>query len=227
MDKKTKIQLLEYLSNCISDERKEKIESIVNHRTRYITVVLEDIFQAQNASAVIRTSECFGVQDIHIIENENEYNINPDVVLGSSQWINMYRYNKNPNNTLEALTKLKNQGYKIVATTPHKNDCTISEIDISQPIAFLFGTELNGLSDIAINNADQFVKIPMVGFTESFNISVSVALVIQKTIERVKQSNVKWELSEDEIIDIKLEWVRKTLKTPEMIEKRFFKTSSI
>ena len=139
-------------------------------RTRYLTVVLEDIFQSQNASAVLRTCDCFGIQDVHIIENRNPYEINPDVELGSAKWLNMNRYNKSGHNTLEAFTELRKKGYKIIATSPHKNDLMIQDLPIEHKIALVFGSEREGLSDIALQNADAFVKIPMYGFTESFNI---------------------------------------------------------
>ena len=173
-----KKELSDYLSNFVSDNKKNKINEIVLNRTRHLTVVLEDIFQSQNASAVLRTCDCFGIQDVHIIENRYLYELNPDVELGSAKWLSINKYNSNENNTQVALSKLKKQGYKIIATTPHRNDLLISDLEINDKIALVFGTEKDGLSEIAMQNADAYVKIPMYGFTESFNISVSAAMSI-------------------------------------------------
>ncbi|MCD4665070.1 MAG: RNA methyltransferase, partial [Bacteroidales bacterium] len=217
----TKQKLLDYLLDFVSENKKNLFEKIIRDRTRYITVVLEDIFQPHNASAVLRTCDCFGIQDVHIIENNNQYEINPDVALGSSKWLNLIKYNKNKHNTLEAFEKLKEQGYRIVATTPHKNACTLEELNIDSKIALVFGTELAGLSDIAIENADEFVKIPMYGFTESFNISVSAAIILHYLTDKLRKSEKTRKLKKDEIIEIKLDWARSVVKRFDFLEKKF------
>ena len=166
--------IIVFLQEFITENRLATFEKVLDNRTRYITVSLEDIYQSQNASAVLRTSDCFGIQDIHVIENKNKYNINPDVALGSSQWLNITKYNQEENNTLQAIQKLKEKGYRIVATTPHTDDVDLDSFDLTKgKIALFFGTELKGLSDLMIENADEYLKIPMYGFTESYNISVS------------------------------------------------------
>ncbi|OFX59184.1 MAG: RNA methyltransferase, partial [Bacteroidetes bacterium GWA2_30_7] len=171
--------LFEFLAGFVTDRRKKIICDNIKERTRYITVVLEDIFQPQNASAVLRTCDCFGIQDVHIIENQNKYNINPDVVLGATQWLTIKNYNKNENNTLEALNNLKKNNYRIIATTLSENNVSLNDFQLNKgKIALFFGTELTGLSSEVINNADEFLKIPMYGFTESFNISVSAGIIL-------------------------------------------------
>ncbi len=220
-------KLLDYLFNFLTEERKEKIESRVKNRTRHITVVVEDIYQSHNASAVLRSCECMGIQDIHIIENRNAYDINPDVVLGSSKWINTYKYNKLENNTMHTINHLKKSGYKIIATSPHKNDVEIDCLDIHHKTALLFGNEKEGLSKEAMEHSDGFVKIPMYGFTESFNISVSAAICLFHLNEKLRKSNIKWQLSKKEQEEIKLEWVKNTLKYPNMLIKEFYKTYQI
>ena len=143
-----KIELYEYLCDFITDQRKQRFEDVIKNRTRHITVVLEDIYQSQNTSAVLRTCDCFGIQDINIIENKNKYYINPDVALGSYNWLTIHNYNKKKENTLECLQYLKNQGFKIIATSPHKNDCSIENLDITQKTAIVFGTEKEGVSEL-------------------------------------------------------------------------------
>ncbi len=219
----TKEKLLHHLLSFISDNKTGLFDRIINDRTRYITVVLEDIFQSQNASAVLRTCDCFGIQDVHIIENSNPYEINPDVTLGSSKWLNLNKYNEKEQNTEAALDALKEKGYKLVATTPHNNDVMLEDLPLDNKTALLFGAELPGLSEIALNKADAFVKIPMYGFTESFNISVSAAIVLHHLTEKLKKSDIKWHLDKEETIDIKLDWARNVVKRSDIIEKEFLK----
>ncbi len=220
-----KRKLLDHLLGFASDNKNNLFEKIIQYRTRYITVVLEDIYQSHNASAVLRTCDCFGIQDVHIIENNNKFEINPDVALGSTKWLNLFKYNNGETNTLHAFRRLKTQGYRIVATTPYKNDCNLEELSLDSKIALVFGTELNGLSEEAIKYADEFVKIPMYGFTESFNISVSAAIILHYLTEKLRASDQHWKLNEEEIIDVKLNWVKNVVKSSDMIEKRLFKNS--
>jgi tRNA (guanosine-2'-O-)-methyltransferase len=216
-------ELVKYLSGFISDNRKKKFEEIIQNRTRHITVVLEDIYQPHNASAVLRSCDCFGIQDVHVIENKNKYQVNPDVALGSPKWLNLYKYNGAENNTIACLNHLKNQGYRIVATTPHEKDCNLEELPIDSKTALLFGTELEGISDIARSKADAFVKIPMYGFTESFNISVSAAICLYSLTHKLHQADFDWHLTESEKQEVMLAWLRNSINKPELIEEEFRK----
>ena len=219
-----KTELLNYLSHHITPERLNLFNRIIKYRTKYITVVLEDIFQSQNASAVLRSCDCFGIQDVHIIENRNEFQLDTEVSLGSSKWLSLYKYNQGKNNSLAAIKTLKKQGYKIVATTPHKNDRELPDFDITTgKTALVFGSELPGVSDIILNEADEFLKIPMFGFTESFNISVSAAIILHHLTDKLRSSEINWELTEKEKTDVKIQWIRNTIKRSELIEKRFWK----
>lgn len=214
--------LIQFLKEFTTEKRGELFEKIIEDRTRYITVALEDIYQSQNASAVLRTSDCFGIQDVHIIENKNEYKINPDVALGSSQWLNMHKYSDDENNTLKAIKELKSKGYRIVATTPHKEDVNLEDFDLEKgKVALFFGTELQGLSDAMIENADEYLKIPMYGFTESFNISVSAAIILHQLTNKLRNSSIDWKLSDNEKDVIKLDWLKQTIKSSDMLIDEF------
>jgi len=223
MEKDLLIRSIQFLEEFATEKRKNLINENVDNRTRYITVALENIFQPQNASAVIRSCDCFGIQDLHVIENSNEYTLNPDVVMGSSKWVDLHRYNEKDENTLDTINSLKEKGYRIVATTPHTNDVLLPDFDLSKgKSAFFFGTELTGLSDVVMNHADEFVKIPMYGFTESFNISVSAALVLNHLATEVRRTGVNWQLSEQESLELKLEWLKKSVKRgDELLEEQF------
>ncbi|NEQ41574.1 MAG: RNA methyltransferase [Okeania sp. SIO3I5] len=228
MQAEEKQQLITYLSQFVTVARWEKIISVLQQRTRYITVILEDIYQPHNASAVLRSCDSFGVQDIHIVENKNTFTITQGVTIGSDRWLTLYRYNQRGiNNTEECLKKLKNEGYIIAATTPYKEQITIEELSVKKKVALMFGSEINGLSEYAQNNADVSVKIPMVGFSESFNISVSAALCLYDVISRLKKEHNNWELNETEKLYLELDWLRKSIKGGELIEKKFLRQKGV
>ena len=227
IDIENKIELINYFRKFVTDERNKRFEEIIQNRTRHITIVLEDIYQSHNTSAVLRTCDCFGVQDVHIIENKNKYAVNPDIALGSSKWLNIFEYNSKENNTLDCINILKTKGYKILATSPHAKALEISEVNMDNKIALLFGTEKDGLSDIALEEADEHFKIPMYGFTESFNISVSAALCLFFLSEKLRHSNINWKLSKEETYPILIEWYKNTIKNADMLENRFLSEKQI
>ncbi|HDO06501.1 MAG TPA: TrmH family RNA methyltransferase [Bacteroidetes bacterium] len=221
MDFQTKKEFLDFLSGYITENRRQLFEKIIQYRTRHITVVLEDIYQPHNASAVLRSADLTGIQDVHIIENRNRYQVNPEVAMGSSKWLNLIKYNESEENTVAAYEALRGAGYRIVATTPHTNDQTLDEIPIDGKMALVFGTELKGLSDTAIAHADEYLRIPMYGFTESYNISVSAALTLFTLTEKLRMSDIPWQLSKEERLDTLIEWVKQTIKHAELFEKEF------
>jgi tRNA (guanosine-2'-O-)-methyltransferase len=216
-----KQELLFFLEEFITPNKKNKFDALIQKRTRHLTIILEDIYQPHNASAVLRSCDCFGIQDVHIIENMNTYTVNPDVALGSSKWLTLIKYQARENNTADCLRKLKSQGYRIIATTPHQNDFTPETLPLEQKTALLFGTELAGLSEEAMSLSDGFVRIPMYGFTESFNISVSAALLLYALSERLRKSAIPWQLTEDEMLEIRINWVKNVVKRSDLLEKQF------
>ncbi len=218
----TTSELINYLSGFVTDERKKRFEEVMQNRTRYVTIGLEDIYQPHNASAVLRSCDCFGIQDVHIIENENKYTINPDVALGSYKWLTLNRYNKQGNNnTVSCINTLKEKGYAIAVTSPHKDSYTIENVPLNKKLALFFGTEMQGMSDELEKNAELFVKIPMMGFTESFNISVAAALSMYTLSNRLRKENIQWQINEEEKEEILLQWYRNTIPKAEIMEKDF------
>jgi len=211
----------------MTGHRLEKMEKVLAMRTKYLTVVLENIYQPHNASAVLRSCDGFGIQNVHIIENSNVYRENPGVSLGTSQWLTLNKYRNNSQNSLNAINALKKDGYRIVATTPHRNDKNLEDFDLTKgKIALFFGTEMHGLSDIVLENADEYMKIPMYGFVESFNISVSCALSLHNLSHRLRQSDIKWELTNEEKEEVLLEWMRNTVKNAASLEEEFYRRLS-
>ena len=216
-----------YLENFVTDRRKDLIRRIADNRTRYITVVLEDIYQSQNASAVLRSCDCFGIQDVHIIDNHNHFEINPDVTKGSNKWLTLSKYAYDANNSITAINELRNKGYRIVATLPRHMNTAIEEFDLEAgKFALFFGNEHRGLSRTMIDSADEFIRIPMVGFTQSLNISVSAAIILYQMTSKIRNSSLDWQLTRDEKEELKLSWLKKSLRKPEIILREFLIKSS-
>lgn len=224
MDREYRKKLIERFATYITDHKKALIEGVLEHRTRHIAIALEDIYHPQNASAVVRTCDCFGIQDLHIIENKNKYTLNPKVVMGASKWVDLIYHNQpEGSNTLNCIHQLKDRGYKVLCTSPDKEEKSIHEVEFDKKLAVFFGTELTGLSAEAMQHADEIVHIPMVGFTESYNLSVSVAISLCVLTQKLYYSNVQWRLGNEEREALTLEWYRKIVPKPEILEKEFLK----
>ncbi len=215
--------LVAYLKQFITPERKDKIERLSVERTRYITSVLEDPYHSHNISAVLRTVECLGMQDVHIIEERNPYSVMNGVAKGAGKWLDIHRYGEaERNNTQYCLQSLRDAGYRIVATTPTEQAYTPQEVPIDHKTAVVFGTELAGVTEDVFNYADMTMAIPMYGFTESFNISVSAAICMYTLMQRLRDSEYAWHLSEDERLDVELSWLRATINRVAAFEQTYF-----
>jgi len=214
--------LTDHFAQYISDHKKEFMTRVLDQRTRHVTVVMENIYQSQNASAVIRTCECMGIQNVHIIEDQSNYQVNIKVLKGSNKWLNLIRYkSKNINNSDVCFKELREKGYKIVVTDPSPDCVSIDEVSVQDKIAIVMGNELKGISSYAQEHCDLRVKIPMYGFTESMNISVSAAICMHTLISKLRNSPVDWQLSEEEKKDIRLQWFRKVVRKSDIIEREF------
>ncbi len=217
--------LTQHFSQFITDHKKDFIEKVLDLRTRYVTVVLEDIYQSQNASAVLRTCECMGLQDVHIIEVNSEWSTNKQVLKGSDKWLNITRYReKNQNNVEACFNQLKRKGYKIAVTDPSPDGVSIEDVSLNQPLAFVMGNEKHGTSNFALDHADLKVNIPMVGFTESFNISVSAAICMNSIISRLHKTDLPWPLKQEEKEVLRLEWYKKVVRRSALIEREFMRS---
>ena len=210
-------QLLEHLLSYLTERRKELFKEVCSKRTKHFTVVTEDVYQLHNTSAVMRSCDVFGIQELHVIEEQNVKRIDREIAMGAQKWVDLVRHHS----TKEAIKTIKSQGYQIVATTPHEQDCSLADFDITKRSCFFFGRETQGLSDEVINEADCFLKIPMVGFTESLNISVSAAIILQDVTQKLRVSNIKWQLTENEKLQKRFDWCKKTIKSFDKILERY------
>lgn len=215
------IPFLNYLEDFVSEKRKATFHRVLEERTRHFTVVLEDIYQPHNSSAVIRSCDIFGVQDVHVIQNKYSSKVSRHVAKGSQKWLGIKKYNKSATNTQDCLDDLRNDGYQIIATTPHNESCFLHEFDITKKSAFVFGVEKEGVSEYTMNQADGFLKIPMVGFTESLNISVAAAIILQDITTKLRASNIEWQLTTKEKEVLYFDWVQKSIKSIKKITERY------
>jgi tRNA (guanosine-2'-O-)-methyltransferase len=216
-------ELVNYLSGFVNEKRLQNFDRVLEYRTRYITLVCEDIYQSHNASALLRTCDCFGIQDFHIIEKRNVFDVNPEIALGASNWLTIYRHRNPDGDYARDLNRLRSRGYRIVATTPHRRSVSLSDLDLEKgPVALVFGTEKDGLSEGILKNADEFVRINMFGFSESFNVSVSAGIILYSLRMKLNQGGIIWQLSNEEKVAVKLDWLRKSIRSSDLIERGFY-----
>jgi len=211
------IHYLNYLETIITETRRDKFIDILSRRTKHFTVAIEDVFQLHNTSAVMRSCEIFGFQELNVIEEKYGKTIDKEIAMGAQKWVDVNRFS----NTESCIDDLKSKGYRIIATSPHEESCFLEDFDISQPAALFFGTERLGLSEEVLSRADGFLKIPMFGFTESINVSSSAAIIIQSLSTRLRNSNINWHLTEEEMLEKRIDWARKSIKDIDYITQRY------
>jgi tRNA (guanosine-2'-O-)-methyltransferase len=213
--------LLAYLQTFLTDERQERFAAVLSQRTRRITVVLEDMYGSHNIGAVLRTCDAFGVQDIHVIEDSHEFQLEPEIALGSQKWLTVSRYRDMPNPRRACVETLRAAGYRLLAVTPHAEASPPEEVDVSSPCALLFGTEKDGLTDELTSLADGAVRIPMCGFVESLNVSVAAALCLYPMLRNMRRNADGWGLTDAEKEVLLLSWVRQSVASCDAVEARF------
>ena len=227
MEPRLRELLIEHLGPHLTEHRLQRMHTVVSRRTRWLTVVLEDIYQPHNASAVLRSCECFGIQDVHVVEDRNRFKISRDVALGASRWLDLHRWRASAGQRIDdCCDQLTSSGYRLVAATPRKDAVALEDLDVTAgPVAVMFGTELKGLTPAALERATEAVHIPMYGFTESFNISVSAALILRELSARMRASGAAWKLDHDETRDLLLSWMRRSINHSEDLIDLFFESA--
>ena len=210
----------EYMKGFLTEERIEVLRRTLNERTRYMTILTENTFHPQNASALVRHCEAFGLQDLHTVETRCKFNPNVNIVRGTDKWVDITRHDS----TEEAIKTLKGAGYRLVATTPHRESCTPETFDVEKgPFCLVFGTEHAGVSDEIIEAADEYLRIPMCGMVESLNVSASAAILIYMLSQRMRLSpSIDWRLTEDDAREMMFRWVMSSVKDAERILERQF-----
>ncbi len=192
-------------------------------RTNYLTVVTDQVVDPHNISAICRSAECFGVQNVHLIESNFPFRGAKKIQRGSLNWVNVNRYD-GENKTQDCIQALKAIGYKIVAVSPHSASKPISELTFDKPIALVMGQEQLGVSNEIMMSADECVIIPMHGFTESLNVSVACSIALYDLRKRIEESGIKWQLSDDDRNELYQQWLFDSIKRPDLIIEHYYKT---
>ncbi|PQB04564.1 TrmH family RNA methyltransferase [Aureitalea marina] len=211
------IELFEHLQSFLTERRQTLLRQKASERTRFITVVMEDLYQAHNTSAVMRSCDVFGVQDLHLIERRFGKRMDREIAMGAQKWVDLHRYQS----THTCLDQLRSKGYKLVATSPHQSSVDLSDFKLEQPIALIFGTEKEGISQEVLDRCDECLKIPMYGFTESLNVSVSAAIILYQLSQQLRDHDLPWKLAEEEQLQLIDSWMRRSIKSVDQIIQRF------
>lgn len=212
-----KKELIEYLETFLTPRRQDLFKQVLDERTRFLTVAIEDVGHLHNTSAVMRSCDAFGVQDVHVIEELKGKRIDREIAMGAQKWTSVKRYDSTKN----ALAKLKSEGYQIVATTPHHTAHKLEDFKLDKPTALFFGSEKDGLTETVIEAADEYIYIPTFGFTQSLNISVCAAILLQELTQRLRNSSLDWKLKPKDIEEIKTLWLKRNLKDYDALVAQF------
>lgn len=207
----------EYLKQFLTDERLSKIEFYAQESSDFVLPVMEDIFQFRNAAAIVRSVEACGFHKIVAMESENEFNPNLRVTKGAETWVEV---EKMPHQ-LESLKKIKEKGYKILAVSPEKNAIMLPDYDLKEPVALVFGTEKEGVTEEILDFADETVAIPMYGFTKSFNVSVAAAICFYDLKQKLVKSDFEYKLSNEKLWNLKVRWAKNSIKSGEEILQKY------
>lgn len=214
---KTNQEIYDYLQQFLTDERLSKIEHFSKESSDFVLPVIEDVYQFRNAAAIVRSVEACGFHHVVALEEENVFNPNLKVTKGAETWVQV---EKMPNN-LDSLKEIKSRGYRILAVSPEKNATMLPDYEVKEPIALVFGTELEGVSDEILDFADETLAIPMFGFTKSFNVSVAAAICMYELKQKLIKSGIEYQLSEEKLLELKIRWAKNSIKSSEQILERF------
>ena len=205
---------IDYLSQFVMERRLERFRQILDLRTAYVQLALQDTYHMHNASAVLRSSDAFGMQRVHLIRDKFAKEIDTEIALGAQKWLDIQQHSSNES----LFAYAQDQGMSLVATSPHKGAARIETLDLTRPVLIMLGTEREGLTDDAFAKADQTLHIPMYGFTESLNLSVTASLIFHGLRQRLEQSERSYGLVDKEKQRILLDWLRTSVKDSGRLE---------
>ncbi len=203
-EKKLQIEL----EKILTPDRINRIKQVISQRIKSVTVVLESIHKGFNQSAILRTCEAFGLLNVHVIESDQTpFSPSSSISQGAHKWLNIHRY-RDP---LEAIRRVRAEGFQLWASYLHADAVPLSQIDFSKPVALLFGNELNGVSPSLLPHCDGNFVIPMYGFAESFNVNVSVGIALyEATTRRREYLDRPGDLSPEEMEQLYFDYLQRS-----------------
>jgi len=165
-------------------ERIAKVKRVLAFRQPDLRVVLEEVKNTHNASAVVRTCDAAGILYLDIISSEGDpFPVNEAISTRAEKWLH-FQYHTS---SADCLTQLKKKGFKIAATSLDKDSLPYQSLDYTQSLAIVFGNEAEGVSEESLRLADYKIRIPMVGMVQSLNLSVSVGIILYEVMKQREQ----------------------------------------
>ncbi|MGB1003390.1 MAG: TrmH family RNA methyltransferase [Salibacteraceae bacterium] len=218
-----KAELLKYMDTYLNDPRRDRLNEVLDNRTTHFCVAMEDLFYERNSGAIIRTADGYGIQNVHVIEPKESFKSKVTNIIskGAEKWVTKTQHDDIENGAKMCIDELRAQGYQIVATSPHKDGHTIHDFDISKKSAFFLGAEKTGISDIVMEEADDYIAMPIYGFTESYNVSVANAILLHELVNRLRNSDIDWKLTKKEREELLLDWVMKSVVSSDLLAEKF------
>jgi tRNA (guanosine-2'-O-)-methyltransferase len=213
----------EYLKQFLTDERLQKIEHFAPESSDFVLPVLEDVYQFRNAAAIVRSVEACGFHKVVALQEENNFEPNLKVTKGADTWVEVEKLPRN----MESFQKIKDKGYKIVVVSLENNAKMLPDYEITEPIALVFGTEMEGVSQEILDFADETLAIPMYGFTRSFNVSVAASLCMYELKQKLLKSDIDYKLNEEKLLKMKIRWAVNSMRSGEQILAKYLKDNSI
>ncbi|WP_439479701.1 TrmH family RNA methyltransferase [Chryseobacterium aquaticum] len=217
------VKTYEYLKQFLTEERLRKIEHFAPESSDFVLPVLEDVYQFRNAAAIVRSVEACGFHKVVALQEENNFEPNLKVTKGADTWVEVEKLSRN----MESFQKIKDKGYKIVAVSLENNAKMLPDYEITEPIALVFGTEMEGVSQEILDFADETLAIPMYGFTRSFNVSVAASICVYELKQKLMKSDMNYKLNEEKLLRMKIRWAVNSMRSGDQIFEKYLRDNKI
>ncbi len=215
-DFEAKREFYEMLSKELTPHKKALFEEKVRHRTRHFTLGLENMMKTQNASALMRTADAFGVQRVDVYDKEERWSVSSGISKGVEKWLDVSFFNTyDEGDALTWATRLKEKGHKLYVTALDAKARPVNSLDPKVPATICFGNEKEGASATLLEAADETVYIPMQGFVESFNVSVSCGIVMHHMTLGMERAGIARGLEPEDELDTLIQWALRTVPQPQ------------
>jgi tRNA (guanosine-2'-O-)-methyltransferase len=219
MQMKDLAKTFDYLKQFLTEDRLTKIEHFSQESSDFILPVMDDVYQFRNAAAIIRSVEACAFHKVVAMEEENVFDPSLTVTKGAETWVEVEKMPKN----VASLQNIKDRGYKIMAVSLEKNAVMLPDYQIKEPIALVFGTEKEGVSEEVLDFADETLAIPMYGWTKSYNVSVAAAICMYELKQKLMKSDIDYKLTDEKLMKMKIRWAVNSMRSGQQIFEKYLK----
>jgi tRNA (guanosine-2'-O-)-methyltransferase len=204
------------LQDILLPQRVERLKEVLANRVTSITLVLENLHKDYNISAILRTCESFGVQDVHVVPQPGEGKVFRTVTQGCHKWLTIHRHK----DVSSCFKVLKAKGFRILAGGFGGDALPLEGADFSGSVALVFSNELEGANPEVVEQVDGFFVIPMTGFSRSLNVSVAAGIAIHRVLQFKAGKGEELErIPADEAARLLEEWVKKSVRNADAVLK--------